>query len=386
MSNVSIANRMINLAVFTQDGSIAKSRFSLPTAIRVTAALCASLVFGYVTSSSSPLAPSSYFGLDAAAKAATKSPASVSEWVEETGFYQSIRLTEEEPLYQKQSAYQLIEVRHSPYYGKLLVLDGVVQITERDGNSYNEMLSHIPMFQNALPRRVLVIGGGDGYVVSEVLKHESVEHVDHVDLDTDVIETCKKFFSWSDCWNDPRVQLHIADGANFVRNAPNHSYDVIIQDSSDPWKLDQDGEQVSLPSSVLYAPEHFQNLFRILKPSGVLNMQAESLQIPSDLDGIRSWRNLALSVGFETASYGSIMISSYPTGQIGFLLCEKNRSVASPTELVESRFQRIVEMNKSTSYYHPPLQAGSFVLPLWAMKHIYNEKVHVTKKATSDEL
>lgn len=386
MSDTSIVDRMSNWVVIHQDGKVVKSRDRLLTALQVTFVLGASLVFGFVTSSSSPSASSNYFGMDAAAKAATKSPASVSEWVEETGFYQSIRLTEEQPLYHKQSAYQLIEVRQSPYYGKLLVLDGVVQITERDGNSYNEMLSHIPMFQNARPTRVLVIGGGDGYVVSEVLKHESVEHVDHVDLDTDVIETCKKFFSWSDCWKDSRVQLHIADGAKFVRNASNQSYDVIIQDSSDPWKLGQDGEQVNLPSSVLYSPDHFQNLFRILKPNGVLNMQAESLQIPSDLDGIRRWRNIALSVGFEAASYGSIMISSYPTGQIGFLMCEKDRSAASSEELVQSRFQRIVEANKSTTYYHPPLQAGSFVLPLWAMKHIYNDKVHVTKQQATDEL
>jgi spermidine synthase len=309
----------------------------------------------------------------------------VSEMVEETGFFQSIRLTEAKPLYQKQSAYQLIEVRESPYYGKLLVLDGVVQITERDGNSYNEMLSHIPMFQNAKPRRVLVIGGGDGYVVSEVLKHESVEHVDHVDLDTDVIETCKKYFHWSDAWNDPRVHLHIADGAKFVRNAPNASYDVIIQDSSDPWKLGQNGEQVDLPSSVLYAPEHFHNIYRILEPNGVLNMQAESLQIPSDLDGIRNWRKLALSVGFESAMYGSIMISSYPTGQIGFLLCEKDRSAASTLSHVENRFQKIVEANRSTTYYHPPLQTGSFVLPLWAMRHIYSGKVIVPPKSSAAE-
>jgi spermidine synthase len=267
-----------------------------------------------------------------------------------------------------------------------LVLDGVVQITERDGNSYNEMLSHIPMFQNAHPRRVLVIGGGDGYVVSEVLKHESVEYVDHVDLDTDVIETCKKFFSWSDAWNDPRVHLHIADGAKFVRAAADQSYDVIIQDSSDPWKWGQNGEQVDLPSSVLYSPEHFHNVFRILKPNGVLNIQAESLQIPSDLNGIQSWRKIALSVGFESAMYGSIMISSYPTGQIGFLLCEKDCSAASSLDLVENRFRRIVDANKSTTYYHPPLQTGSFVLPLWAMKHIYSDKDTVYPKALAEEL
>ena len=220
--------------------------------------------------------------------ALTSSPTIVGEWIEETGFYQSIRLTPDPPIYRKQSKYQLIEVHQSPYYGKVLVLDGVVQLTERDADSYNEMLAHVPMFRHKNPRRVLIVGGGDGYVLSEVLKHSSVEHVDHVDLDGDIIEACKEHFGRSKAWRDPRVRLHIADGASFVRNAADASYDVIIQDSSDPWTWGEDGKKVVLPSSVLYSEEHFTHISRILKSNGVLNLQAETLQIPSDLRGIRA--------------------------------------------------------------------------------------------------
>jgi spermidine synthase len=313
-------------------------------------------------------------------------PTVVGELISETGFYQSIQVTQESPLYQKQSAFQMIEVRRSPYYGKVLVLDGVVQVTERDGSSYNEMLTHIPMFQNAAPSRILVIGGGDGYVVSEVLKHASVSHVDHVDLDEDVIAICKEHFEWSEAWEDPRVHLHIADGAKFVATAPDQSYDVIIQDSSDPWTWGEKGERVSLPSGVLYSSEHFANIHRILKPNGILNIQAESLQIPSDLDGIRDWRKLALVVGFESARYGSILTSSYPTGQIGFLLCEKNVAAAETPEGIERRFARIVDAQQSTIYYHPPLQTATFVLPLWAMKHIYDDEAIPFPTYSADEL
>jgi spermidine synthase len=248
------------------------------------------------------------------------------------------------------------------------------------------MLAHVPMFQNAHPRRIILIGGGDGYVLSEILKHGSVEHVDHVDLDGEVIETCKTHFSWSDAWTDPRVHLHIADGAKFVRNAPDQSYDVVIQDSSDPWTWGENGEKVVLPSSVLYSPEHFANIHRILEPNGVLNIQAESLQIPSDLNGIRDWRQRALNVGFESARYGSILISSYPTGQIGFLLCEKDPSAASSLQHLQERFSRMVEAKLSTSYYHPPLQAAAFVLPLWAMKHIYDDEVDPSLIFPQEEL
>merc|ERR1712176_1376022 len=177
------------------------------------------------------------------------------------------------------------------YYGKILVLDEVVQLTEKDANAYNEMLAHIPMFHHPNPRRVLVIGGGDGYVLHEVLKHPSVEHVDHVDLDEEVIKTCEKYFSWGDAWKDRRVQLHIANGATFVQNAEKGSYDVIIQDSSDPWTTNDKNEKILLPSSVLYSDEHFQNLFSILKPNGVFNMQAERFQIPSELEAVSLWRN-----------------------------------------------------------------------------------------------
>jgi len=295
----------------------------------------------------------------------------VGELIEETGFYQSIRLTPDPPIYQKRSKYQLIEVHQSPYYGKVLVLDGVVQLTERDADSYNEMMAHVPMFQHRNPKRVLVVGGGDGYVLSEVLKHESVEHVDHVDLDGEIVETCKKHFGWSQAWNDPRVKLHIADGAAFVRNAADASYDVIIQDSSDPWTGGEDGEKVVLPSSVLYSNEHFRNVYRILKPDGVFNLQAETLQIPADLNGIRDWRRQAYGVGFKQARYGSIMISSYPTGQIGFLLCEKDPNTGSTLDEIENKYSRMVQDGKGTSYYHPPQQTAAFVLPKWADNHIY---------------
>jgi hypothetical protein len=93
------------------------------------------------------------------------------------GFYQAIEMAENSLLFAKQSKYQAIEVHQSKFFGKMLVLDGVIQLTERDADSYNEMMAHVPMFQHKNPKRVLVVGGGDGYVLKEVLKHHSVVHV-----------------------------------------------------------------------------------------------------------------------------------------------------------------------------------------------------------------
>lgn len=371
-----------------------KREFRMPT-FRPLYVACIAIFCTLVFSISSPLeknapgnlasvnAELSTAGSSAEADDSSSASSTIGELIEETGFYQSIRLSSDAPIYQKQSAYQFIEVRHSPYYGKILVLDGVVQLTERDADSYNEMLAHIPLFQHPRPVRVLLIGGGDGYVLSEILKHPSVEHVDHVDLDGEVVETCREHFSWNQAWNDKRVSLHIADGAAFVKNAAAGAYDVIVQDSSDPWTWSESGEKIVLPSSVLYSAEHFSNIYRALSPGGILNIQAETLQIPSDVNGVRDWRNLALSVGFESSRYGSIMISSYPTGQIGFLLCEKDAGASSSAQQIQTRFDEIVANGKATSYYHPPLQTASFVLPLWAEQHIYATE---TSPSVTEEL
>jgi hypothetical protein len=92
----------------------------------------------------------------------------IGEMERSIGFYQAIEMIENSLLYSKQSKYQAIEVHQSKFYGKMLVLDGVIQLTERDADSYNEMMAHIPMFQHPNPKRVLIIGGGDGYVLKEV--------------------------------------------------------------------------------------------------------------------------------------------------------------------------------------------------------------------------
>jgi len=195
------------------------------------------------------------------------------------GFYQGLELVEDSLLYATRSKFQTIEVHQSKSYGKVLVLDGVIQLTERDADSYNEMMAHVPMFQHRSPKRVLVIGGGDGYVLNEVLRHTLVEHVDHVDLDDEVIKTCEKFFpQWGQAWKDPRARLHIQDGAQFVRDAADATYDVIIQDSSDPWVISADGSITDLPSNVLYEEDHICQLYRILKPDGILNIQVRKTQ------------------------------------------------------------------------------------------------------------
>lgn len=303
------------------------------------------------------------------------------EYISESGFYQSLTLTSEEPILQQTSEYQEIKVVRSKYYGKVLILDGVIQLTEKDGNSYNEMMVHPAMFSHKMPKRVLIIGGGDGYVLSEVLKHPEVEHVDHVDLDSAVIDVCRNHFPWGSAWEDPRVQLHFKDGSKFVADAEDGFYNVVIQDSSDPFTWNENGDKVELPSNTLYSKQHFQNIQRSLSDDGVFNFQAETFNIESDLEGIVEWRQQAIDVGFEDAKYGSITISTYPTGQIGFLLCRKSVDSCSSQDEIINRFTKSMVDENETKYYQPKLQSSAFDLPLWVERRIYpSESVATAEK------
>jgi spermidine synthase len=189
-----------------------------------------------------------------------------------------------------------------------------------------------------------------------------VVQIDHVELDTAVIDLSREHFEWGTAWDDPRCHLHITDGAAFVRDAQDGYYDVIIQDSSDPFVVEKDGSVTILPSQVLYTPEHFAQLLRILSPEGIFTFQAETYNIPSSLDGIMKWRQSSLDAGFTSARYGTISISSYPTGQIGFYVCAKQHVTTEEgnidkdkiqMESVQTRFEKFIS---DTSHYHPRMQ------------------------------
>lgn len=139
----------------------------------------------------------------------------------------------EKILYRGKSAFQEIMVFESPYFGKILVLDGVVQITERDEFFYHEMLTHVVMHAHPNPRSVVVIGGGDGGTVREVLRHDSVEKVYFIEIDEEVINVSKTFFpTVASGVNDKRVEIRCMDGAEFVKGR-NNDIDIIIVDSTD---------------------------------------------------------------------------------------------------------------------------------------------------------
>lgn len=309
----------------------------------------------------------------------------IREEEEEIGYIQSL-VVNTPAVASVKSTYQKIDVYDSDHFGKVFVLDDLLQLTEKDAPHYNEMLAHVPVMEYLArdgggcpnePMRVLVVGGGDGYVVSELLKHPSVSSIDHVELDEEVINVGKEHLPWGDAWQDKRVNLVIGDGAAFVKQQAEkgESYHVIVQDASDPFWLDAKGEVTILPSSVLYDTSHFEALYKLLRPKeGVLVFQAETYNIPSNLDSMRKWRNLLRDLGFDKPRYGSISISTYPTGQIGFFaahardgmneekVCKSGDActdtiadeMETPTEIDWTRLlSKFKEMGGKTRYYHP---------------------------------
>ena len=153
-------------------------------------------------------------------------------------------------LYVGKSELQEILVADTKTWGRALFLDGVIQLTEKDESSYQEMMTHVPIFAHPNPKSVLVIGAGDGGVVREVLKHKGVERVVHCEIDKLVMDVCKKYLPSLFCnRDDPRLETHVGCGMEFMK-AHQNEFDIIITDSSDPIG----------PASVLFELPYFQLL------------------------------------------------------------------------------------------------------------------------------
>ncbi|MFA5846848.1 MAG: polyamine aminopropyltransferase [Thermodesulfovibrionales bacterium] len=179
----------------------------------------------------------------------------------------------EDILYRGKSKFQEIMVIQNPHFGKMLILDGVVQITERDEFFYHEMLTHVVLHAHPAPKKVIVIGGGDGGAVREILKHKTVEKVYFIEIDEDVINVSRKFFPTVACdVDDPRVEIKCMDGAEFVRGRSS-DIDAVIVDSTDI---------VGFATS-LFTKEFFTSIKNCLTESGFYVTLSESLHFHKDI-------------------------------------------------------------------------------------------------------
>jgi len=268
---------------------------------------------------------------------------------------QAFTLQIKEVLYHKKSQFQDVLVFESEKYGRVLVLDGVIQCTERDECSYQEMMAHMPLYSHPSPKKVLVIGGGDGGVLREVARHPSVTEIVICELDKDVIDVSKKYLPFmSRGFDDPRVKVNVMDGAKFMQENQS-AFDVIITDSSDPVG----------PAAVLFETPFYKAMRGSLRDGGIICTQGECVWLHVDL--IRPLVK-AIQPLFETVEYAYCTIPSYPSGQIGFIIATKGDGhggckvpVRGPEEGVQ----------KELRYYTPEIHRAAFVLPAFAKRAIF---------------
>jgi spermidine synthase len=169
-------------------------------------------------------------------------------------------------VYSTVTKYQRLAIYDTVQFGRMLVLDDVIQTTESDEHIYHESLAHVPMFAHPNPERVLVIGGGDGGTLREVLKHPSVKEATLVDIDGGVIEASKRFMPlWNSGFSDPRADVIVGDGLEYVAKAT-ADFDVILVDATDPVG----------PGEVLFAGEFYGSVKKALRPGGIMAGQTES--------------------------------------------------------------------------------------------------------------
>jgi spermidine synthase len=281
------------------------------------------------------------------------------QWFSETEALwpgQKFSLEVSDVLFHGKSDFQDVLVFKSATYGHVLVLDGVIQVTERDEFSYQEMITHLPMFAHAQPKRVLIVGGGDGGVLREVVKHDCVEEIIMCEIDPMVCEVSRKFMgtTMATAFGDPRCTLMHADAAAYLRDNTSERFDVIIVDSSDPVG----------PAEVLFRQEFYEDMKKALTPSGVICTQGECLWLHLDLivDVLSRCQGL-----FPTIQYAYTTIPTYPSGQIGFIMCsldESEGAVATPKRTPSA------DMAQNLRYYSSKIHEAAFVLPAFAERKI----------------
>jgi len=252
-------------------------------------------------------------------------------------------------LHREQTAHQDLIIFENARYGRVLALDGVIQTTEGDEYVYHEMLSHVPVIGHGRATEVLIVGGGDGGALREVLRHRSVERAVMVEIDASVIEMCREYLPKhsAGAFDDKRAEIVIADGAAFAAET-DMRFDVVIIDSTDP----------AGPGEVLFSQAFYGDCKRCLKPGGVIVTQ-NGVPSMQGSEVTNSYQRL----GAHFADVGFYM-AAVPTYVGGFMALgwasDDARLRATPLEELEARY---AAAGIETRYYNPEIHRAAFALP-----------------------
>ncbi len=249
-------------------------------------------------------------------------------------------------LFSKQSDFQKVEVFETESsLGRVLTLDDLMMTTEGDEYHYHEMIVHIPMMQHKNPKSVLVIGGGDGGTIREVLKHKTVERVVLCEIDGMVIEACKKYLPTISCELDnPKVEILVQDAIEYIKDKKNE-FDIVLIDSTDPMG----------PGEGLFTDEFYTNVKNSLKEGGIMVAQSESPF--AQAESVKKMYVQLKKVFPICATYTS-NIPTYPGGYWAWAFCSE--SVKPLSYFAEDRYTDIV---KTCKIYNKDYHMARFALP-----------------------
>ena len=259
----------------------------------------------------------------------------------------SIRVDKQ--LYSTQSEFQRIDVFESKDFGRFLTLDGYMMLTEKDEFIYHEMMVHVPMAVATNVSNVLVIGAGDGGVVRELVCYETIKKIDLVEIDSLVIEVCKKYLPSTACrLDDGRVNIFCEDGLKYIRQFNNH-YDLIIVDSTDPFGA----------AEGLFSKEFYGNCYKALTEYGIMVNQHES---PFYSDSAQEMQRIHKRIveSFPIGKLYQAHIPTYPSGHWLFGFASKKLHPLHDLNATKWNF-----LGLKTRYYNTRLHVGAFALPTY---------------------
>ena len=262
-----------------------------------------------------------------------------------------------EKLWEEKTSYQKIDVYDSYELGRFFTLDGIMMANEKDEFIYHEMIIHTPMSINPNIKHVLVIGGGDGGSVRELVKYPTIESIDMVEIDERVVRVCEKFLpSTTSGLNDQRVKLLFEDGLKFVMESKK-MYDLIIVDSTDPIG----------PGEGLFSKAFYENCYRILTEQGILINQHESPYFDKEAREMKRAHDKIANL-FPIAMVYQAFIPTYPSGHWLFGFASKKLH-----PILNFKETHIHKCNQHTRYYNRDIHIGSFALPNYVIEKLKNQ-------------
>lgn len=252
-------------------------------------------------------------------------------------------------IHKKKTPYQDLKIYQTRRFGKILILDGNTQTTEKDEFIYHEMMTHPVLLAHPKPEKVLIIGAGDGGILREILKYPTVKKISMVELDEEVILTSKKYLPSisNGSFKDKRAKIIIADGANFVSQTK-EKFDLAIIDSPDPVG----------PAKVLFSKKFYQNIFSVLNADGIMIRQT----------GSTMWQPKEVKANYKLLSaiftFCAIQLAAIPTYAGGFfsfvIASKKINPAAAPYIKIAQKYKKL---RLKTKYYNPQIHFSSLQLP-----------------------